>query len=936
MLYTEFVKKNYIGLLGPIIRSDKCIKSINLLNSILETACSLPVITRTADIFELLPTKNVCIIYADLFIAVINHCCDWYNKNNENCRIIEMLFMVIQALVSEKHLYQATNISRLNKANLLPALLNFCKVHQTDGAHSKFLSPQAADLLINIISTLAGTPPPSALLDDIVKVLLMLHRPSESFVTHDRSKFYFLLTSALQKSKEISLPLASRKIRLTFRKDFHASRNKNSPVGSPKQQGLDRFFDRSAGRKKNSSERSSVDGDVHNDENRVESLSDHGLSSDRLSDERMRSSDPIDMICRSPNIENRSIVSLNANDNTRFEKALTQINFKRHQGHKKRLNSRRKGKGRVRTRSFTAATPSGEEDGDETERKSKRRSISERGSSIGKGKDLELIKEYDIIADEDIRKIDEMLNKCAGEDKPMIASVIPADTSEGIIHIQTGLLKLLRDFVLILPDTAVGEVLSHYVTFEIVLVLANNRNASVRAAIILLLAVMCDRHTAVAKPINFFHLGNQISLHPTEFSLVQACVQWVTGSFLSMEQLVLENDLKVMHKWGLNSLIAIIPQTIHDIGLAQSILKFMNQLYLKSDQDSCSYMVENGLLPSVLKTLSKIHVKWGFTCEKLLEAMQNFLNTIALKAISTAGCINVLWDLLNGITFMEQNKSGAVFRGIRMSQATIIVHLIKAFFKMKNNPTLLTFRFHSSELNLSDSILSHTEKRTRFELLLDRTIQYLQNAHPSHTPSPQESILIESMVMLAVNGFTRTSSIIPWIFRPGKPMPIKLYVLKLLWKHARSTDVPLGGCDYKIVKTMIHAFLQTDKEIIPPSDYEILLNVCNTLGIKTSDSNSYLPHAIEKMDSCRESSIKEQRPYVERSIFKFEQTAAACIDSAMKITRNVVEIQNTERRGTMTHIRTHEETCLKQEWNLIIDRMTHEGAPWHCSTTYSK
>lgn len=950
VLYTEFAKKNYIGLLGPVIRSEKCVKTLHLLNGILDTACSMPVITKGPDGFELLPSKNTCIIHAELFISVINHYSDWHHPKNDNCQIIEMLFKVIQALVSEKHLYQSLNIARLNKANLVPTLLNFCKVHLTDGTESKFLSKHAADALISIISTFAGAPPQASLLDDIVKVLLMLHRPSDSFVTHDRSRFYFLLTSAVQtKSKKLSIPLGSRKISLTMRRDMQMGRSNRSPVGSPSKAMLNRSVSLHHSLSSNDSgiKRASSEGGEQSEETifeldvfyrekkkKSEPKAVPGTSHMNHDDYKnhSRSFDQVHMLGRSPNIERPSSVVLNASDKTKFEKAMAQINFKRQHGHKKRLNNKRKSRGRSRSRTRSIT----ESDSDRSEKSGKlrvrKRSVSEGSSTSSRDKELEFIREYDIIAEEDVRKIEEAPND--KDERCALPSVIQAETTEGIIHIQNGLLKLLRDFILILPDTAVGEVLNHYVTFDIVLVLMNNANASVRTSIILLLAVMCDRNHASAKPINLCHLGNQIALHPAEFGLVQSCVQWVTGSSLNIEHLILQQNLRVTQKWGLNALIAIIPQTLHDTNLANSVIKFINQLYSKSEHDACVFMIDNGLLPSVVRTLSKMHVARD-VCQKLVDNMQLLLNTIAFRAISTAGGIQVLWDLLNSITYVEQNKIGTVVRGIRAAHADILLHLLKSFFTKHNNPSLSNFKFTPTELNLYDSILSINEKQTRLDLLLDRIVQFLRNANPSHTPSPQESTLIESMIMMTVNGVSRTGNILPWSLRPGKPMPIKIYAMKMIWKYAKNNDLPINGCDGKMFKTMVHAFLHSDREIIPKQDLDILLSICNVLGVKQSDSNSYLPHAIEKMDANRDSSMKEQRPFVEKSVFKFEQIATNCIDSAMKITRNVVEMQNAERRGAIAHMRFHDEGCLSQEWHLIIDRMTHEGAPWHSPRNYS-
>lgn len=930
-LYTEFVRHNYIGLLGAIIRSDKCLKTIRLLNSMLETACSGSVITKGPEGFELSQTKNVYIIYADLIVGIINHYSDWHSVSPDNSAIIEMLLSVVQSLVSEKHTYQTLNIARLNKAKLLPALFNFCKIHLIGGAQQISLTQTTAESMVNIIRIFAGAPPQPALLDDIIKVLLMLHRPSNSFITHDRSKFYFLLSpTSQQKAKKTNLPMAARKLSASLRKSAS-----NSSLNS--------FFhrsnslDRSTETSKNSSSGSAA--------SVRRSISVNKTSSNETVIELMplvvRSAKPPKESSSSEgvgqiSVTKKSTIILHANDKAKFERALSQLNTKRHASGNKRLRKLRSRHNRhyQRQRSITEGGYDTDRDKKASKRR-KKRSISDSGI------DLALFREYDVIADEEVKRISSTLN-FSGSDKDTTDKYDSLEMCYGIVHMQNGLIELLHDFILILPDSTVDEVLSHYVTLDIVLVLANNRNVSVRASIIRLLGVVCDRassccptNSGIIKPIHFFHLGNQIALYPAEHALAQSCVHWVTGSFQSIDQLIQSNNFRVMQKHGLSALIAIVPQTIHDINLARSVFEFLHLLYARADADACAYMNEMGLLPAVIKSLARTYIKWGSENDKLIDRIEQLLCSIALRALCTAGCINILWDLLNCITFIEQNKYGATYRGIRSTQATILLFLIKSFFSRQRNPAHWNFKM--GDLNMTDCILSTSEKRTRLELLLDRTVQFIRTGNLEHAQTTQETKLIEAIVILSMSGFSRGSSIIPWSFLPGNPMPLKLFVIKLIWKHAKSGDLPSVGCDPKVVKTMIHAFWLTDREIIPKPDVDILQNVCKVLGIQqTAANNAYIPQAMIKMELARENSLKEQKPSVDRTVYKFDSVALNAIESAMKITRYVVEIQNSERRNAMASIRVHDETCLTQEWNSIIDRMTHEGAPWHAPRTYSK
>lgn len=219
-LYTEFIRKDFTSLIGPVVRSTRCIKGINLLNSILETACDKPVLTRRSDGFYVVATTTANIVHPNLLMSIIHRYSDWHIPKCNDSSMLATLLETFLALVREKHPRQIQNIQSLSKAGLISALLSFCKIHLVGVPEPVFLSRQAADSIVNLISIFAGSPPSSVLLDDIIKVLLLLHRPSESFITHDRSKFYFLMSSMVMvKQKRISLPMATKKLSINIRRE---------------------------------------------------------------------------------------------------------------------------------------------------------------------------------------------------------------------------------------------------------------------------------------------------------------------------------------------------------------------------------------------------------------------------------------------------------------------------------------------------------------------------------------------------------------------------------------------------------------------------------------------------------------------------------------------------------------------------------------------
>lgn len=219
-LYTEFIRKDFTSLIGPIIRSSRCIKGINLLNSILETACDKPVLTRRSDGFHVVATTNANILHPNLLMSVIKRYSDWHVPNSNDSSILATLLETIESLCREKHPRHTENIHCLGKVGMIPALLNFCKIHLVGVPEPVFLSRQAAEHIVSLISIFAGSPPTPVFLDEIIKLLLLLHRPSESFITHDRSKFYFLLSSmTMVKHKRISIPITTKKLGISIRRE---------------------------------------------------------------------------------------------------------------------------------------------------------------------------------------------------------------------------------------------------------------------------------------------------------------------------------------------------------------------------------------------------------------------------------------------------------------------------------------------------------------------------------------------------------------------------------------------------------------------------------------------------------------------------------------------------------------------------------------------
>lgn len=222
---------------------------------------------------------------------------------------------------------------------------------------------------------------------------------------------------------------------------------------------------------------------------------------------------------------------------------------------------------------------------------------------------------------------------------------------------QASFINLLKDFILILPDSSVEEVLNHYVTIDILIILSNHRDGNVRAAIVRLLSIICDRNAAniSAASLKLFywkHLGNQIALYPANLNLVNACIQWITGHCVSLEQLMAAQTIEIQQINGFNTLIAILPQTIHDSKLATITFQVVEKIYNKN-QECNNYMIENGFIPSAIKALAKFYKESTNSCLSAVESINRLLATIAYKSMISVGSIHVSFEVLFWFIFFK-------------------------------------------------------------------------------------------------------------------------------------------------------------------------------------------------------------------------------------------------------------------------------------------
>lgn len=118
---------------------------------------------------------------------------------------------------------------------------------------------------------------------------------------------------------------------------------------------------------------------------------------------------------------------------------------------------------------------------------------------------------------------------------------------------------------------------------------------------------------------------------------------------------------------------------------------------------------------------------------------------------------------------------------------------------------------------------------------------------------------------------------------------------------------------------------------------EVIENVTKFCGVAVNQQSltwSWNMSAVEKIHATRLSSQKDQNSNIEKIVYRLESQVQSCIESAMKMTRSVVDAQNKERRLLMNQLKKSQEMDFYREWFELIQRMVHEDAPWYNAELY--
>ncbi|XP_047508716.1 lysosomal-trafficking regulator isoform X1 [Pieris napi] len=817
-----------------------------------------------------------------------------------------------RALLRPTHPRRTFNAYQAARVPLLRHLLLACKERFLN-SDSGPLSERGSLTLVQVVRTLLDAPPLLANIALLADFLLLMHQASETFITHSRANFYFLVTSETPDSTEFNLLqlLSKRRGKQQLRK----WRSRDT-------------IDKS--------------------------------SSSSISNEDKGSREELPPDTDSDKTDNASLDA----------KQVKSIINTRIKEDRKSVSS---------TSEYSDATTAeigADSEADGTEKQN--------GNDGNEGTDP--LKEYVVIDSEDVVQPNvDIYADGLYQQRNVRAGAEPGWSA------CSGLLLLLRDTVLHLPQDMLPQALGGAIQPEQIAVLANHRCASVRAGVVRVVRALHarDPRTLAAALHNHFylHLANQISMYDGSWELAEACVALLTGHDKPLEDQLDEevwNDPDSCRMCPrAPPLLAVLPTCLNDVPLAHNVLAVLRRLVEKSSVKS---LHEVALCEVVVRCIAGVGDSGGEGRDLLLEELGDLLSRFAVKVLAGNHSTQLIVDIHHLLSYIERggvsgdadgNGEGCA-RAARAAQVQLYIGQLDH----------LETRLHQFHVSAADKIAGYFsnvlssavegrgsergEVMSRHGAVVSRAVAFLLSRSPRHELVDEERLLFRLLdtLLAGVSGSgsgrgrwrwgggaewaALLGEVFWWAASPASAVrslqPRLLRTLYCAPPNARDLLAPKDPSHMRKLSvyllTMIrHIHLAAESEEGGGETVELAITDWArdwAVGSQADLPERPLPAEAERL--LRADELRWAKTYyahtqaqqIAKAVFSRSALAARVCETAMAATRRVVDAQNAERKAFLDHLRDAHARLARAHtrWARTLDAHAHERGVWHRSRGY--
>ncbi|XP_055358676.1 lysosomal-trafficking regulator isoform X4 [Betta splendens] len=180
------------SMIHQVLIKSKCIVGYHILKTLLDGCCSGPILILGDDGQFRLDTESVAVVQDIKLLSDI--LLDWKIWAKAECGVWETLLAALEILIRVHHPHQVFNIRQFLNAKVVHRFLLTCQVLQEHRDEHLTAIPQEVCLsFVKVIQEILGSPPDLDLLKLIYNFLLAVHPPTNTYVCHTPSTFYFSL-----------------------------------------------------------------------------------------------------------------------------------------------------------------------------------------------------------------------------------------------------------------------------------------------------------------------------------------------------------------------------------------------------------------------------------------------------------------------------------------------------------------------------------------------------------------------------------------------------------------------------------------------------------------------------------------------------------------------------------------------------------------------
>uniref|UniRef100_A0A663FD24 Lysosomal trafficking regulator n=1 Tax=Aquila chrysaetos chrysaetos TaxID=223781 RepID=A0A663FD24_AQUCH len=183
---------NGYSMIHRVLIKPKCIVGFCMLKTLLEGCCSDEILYINENGQFLLDTDSTAVIQDVQLLEKL--LLDWKIWSKAKQGVWETLLAALEILIRANHHQQMFNIKQLLKAQVVHHFLLTCQVLQEHKeGHLASLPQEVCRSFVKIIEEVLGSPPDLELLTLVFNFLLAVHPPTNTYVCHNPTNFYFSL-----------------------------------------------------------------------------------------------------------------------------------------------------------------------------------------------------------------------------------------------------------------------------------------------------------------------------------------------------------------------------------------------------------------------------------------------------------------------------------------------------------------------------------------------------------------------------------------------------------------------------------------------------------------------------------------------------------------------------------------------------------------------